>query len=340
MKNKFPIIVILFLLFLSGCGSSNEDIFEYTKSFFAMDTYITLTAYGNGAEKQLVNAQNEIERLEKLWSATDENSEIYAVNHSNGKTISVSAETSDLVRFSLETARKTNGALEPSIYPVLTAWGFATNQNRVPEQSEITELLKRTDFKKVSVNGNEITVPPDMMIDLGAVGKGYAADLTAELLRGGGVTSALLNLGGNVQTIGAKPDGNPWRLGIRDPFSGGTLGILEAVDLAVVTSGNYERYFVGEDGKTYGHIIDPKSGYPVDNGLMSVTVIAKEGKLCDALSTSLFVMGFDKAADFWRENHNFDMLIVTEDGKVYVTEGIRDAFRINDTYGMTLEVLE
>lgn len=305
-----------------------------------MDTYITLTAYGNGAEKQLVNAQNEIERLEKLWSATDENSEIYAVNHSNGKTISVSAETSDLVRFSLETARKTNGALEPSIYPVLTAWGFTTNQNRVPEQSEITELLKRTDFKKVSVNGNEITVPPDMMINLGAVGKGYAADLTAELLRGGGVTSALLNLGGNVQTIGAKPDGNPWRLGIRDPFSGGTLGILEAVDLAVVTSGNYERYFVGEDGKTYGHIIDPKSGYPVDNGLMSVTVIAKEGKLCDALSTSLYVMGFDKAADFWRENHDFDMLIVTEDGKVYVTEGIRDAFRINDTYGMTLEVLE
>lgn len=175
------------------------------------------------------------------------------------------------------------------------------------------------------------------MLDLGAVGKGYAGDVIAELLRENGVTSALLDIGGNIQAIGSKTDGSDWRLGIRDPFGEGNVGVLSVSDKAVVTSGSYERYFIGEDGKQYGHIIDPSTGYPAESGLMSAAVIAKEGKLCDALSTSLFVMGLDKAADYWRGNKNFDMILITEDGEIYITEGIKDSFSL-DSYHNTMKV--
>lgn len=207
----------------------------------------------------------------------------------------------------------------------------------MPSDSEITELLKNVGYERVHMEDGSVWLENGIMLDLGAVGKGYAGDLAAQILRDNGITSALLDLGGNIQTIGKKPDGSFWKLGLQDPFSEGTLGILEISNKAVVTSGAYERYFIGEDGKRYGHIIDPVTGYPAENGLASVTVIADEGRLCDALSTSLFVMGADRAMEYWQLHQNFDMILITEDGEIYLTDGIADMFTL-DSYHSNMKV--
>lgn len=320
-----------------GISSHMETQSEATAELFAMDTYITMTAYGRNAETALSEAEDRVTELEQLWSVTDPDSDIYAVNHSNGQPVNVSRETAELLSFTLQTAAKTDGALEPTIYPVLSAWGFTAEENRIPSDAEIAELLENVDYKRVRLENSTVRLDNGMMLDLGAVGKGYAGDLAAQVLRENGITSALLDFGGNIQTIGTKPDGSLWRLGLRDPFSGGILGVLEISNMAVVTSGNYERYFTGEDGKQYGHIIDPATGYPAESGLASVTVIAEEGRLCDALSTSLFVMGTEQAAEYWKRHRHFDMILITENGEIYLTEGVADAFAL-DSYHSNMKV--
>lgn len=342
-RNQIISILSASLLFLTACSVPARDEPEaYSKSFFAMDTYVTFTAYGANAEDGLRQAENRIAELEKLWSVTDADSDIYAVNHSNGQPVGVSEETEELVSFALAMAEKTNGALEPTIYPVLTAWGFTTDENHVPAESEIAERLAVVGYDRVHEENGTITLDPGTMLDLGAVGKGYAGDEAVQVLKENGVFSALLDIGGNIQAIGTKPDGSYWRIGLKEPFSEeGILGVIQVADAAVVTSGSYERYFIGEDGKRYGHIIDPVTGHPVDNGLASVTIIAGEGKLCDALSTALFVMGLEDAKDYWRQNRDFDMILVMEDGKLYVTEGIKDRFSLQGGYGdVTVNVVE
>ncbi|MDE7310949.1 MAG: FAD:protein FMN transferase [Eubacterium sp.] len=319
-------------LLTAGCKDADlpdaETQEAYQTELFAMDTYMTFTAYGDNAQPALTDVADKIRELESRWSVTDEASEIYAVNHSR-QGADVSRETAELVTFALDMAEKTRGALEPTIYPVLDAWGFTTEENRVPAEKEIRQLLKSVGHERVSVDENHIILEDGMMIDLGAVGKGYAGRIAAEILKGQGITSALLDIGGNIQTVGSKPDGSDWRLGIQSPFGEGSLGILEVSDKAVVTSGNYERYFIGDDGRRYGHIIDPSTGYPADNGLASVTVIAEDGRLCDALSTSLFVMGTEKAADYWQNHTGFEMILITEGGEIYLTDGADGRFSIN-----------
>lgn len=330
------------VLFLTGCaGNPGGRTEPYSETFFAMDTYMTFTIYGAKAEDSLKQAEDRIRELEGLWSVTDIKSDIYAVNHSGGKPVAVDGETEELLSFALEMAEETGGALEPTIYPVLAAWGFTTGENRVPDREEIEELLNRVDYTGVRWDGGSIVLEEGSMLDLGAVGKGYAGDQVIQLLKENGVTSALLDIGGNIQAVGAKPDGSSWRVGLKDPFSGGVLGVIQVADEAVVTSGSYERYFTGKDGKRYGHIIDPATGYPVDNGLASVSVIASEGKLCDALSTALFVMGLEDAERYWRQNQGFDMILVTVDEGIFVTEGVKDRFSLQSEYqDMTVNVIE
>lgn len=151
------------------------------------------------------------------------------------------------------------------------------DKKHVPPKNEIAQLIEKVDYRKIRLEGNEIRLEPDMMLDIGAVGKGYAGDVVTGLMKEKGITSALLDLGGNIQTIGKKQDGNNWRLGLKDPENDGNLGVLSISDCAVVTSGNYGRYFTGEDGKIYGHIINPETGYPAESGLLSVTVIVQVG---------------------------------------------------------------
>lgn len=335
-------MMCMLMLGIGGCSWKQiQDMAEHSESFFAMDTYMTFTAYGTDAEPAILAAEDKIRELEELWSVTDKNSDVYAVNHSSGQTVTVDWKTAELLSYALDMAEETNGALEPTIYPVLTAWGFTTGENRVPAETELAELLEKVGYDKVELNNDQIQMEPGGMIDLGAVGKGYAGDEAAQILRERGITAALLDIGGNIQAIGTKPDGSDWRVGLKDPFSGGVLGIIQVSDVAVVTSGNYERFFTGEDGKVYGHIIDPATGHPVENGIASVSVIASEGKLCDALSTALFVMGLENAQDYWRQRRNFEMILIMEDGDIYLTEGIRDSFSLNSEYrNMKINVID
>lgn len=332
MRNKM-ISLIVILLFLGACLAGarkiKTDESKADASFFAMSTYISLTAYGKTGSQAIAAAQARVEKLEKLWSTTDEESEVFALNHSNGVLLRVSSETGELLHFALAMAQETEGAFDPTIYPVLLSWGFTTGENRIPTKDELERLLQKVGYDRVMIEGNDVTLPDGMQLDFGAVGKGYTGDILVKLLKEEGVKSALLDLGGNIQVIGTRPDGRNWRVGLRNPFGDGYLGVLEVHDLAVVTSGNYERYFVGEDGNTYGHIIDPADGYPAKNGLASVTVLAKDGKYCDVLSTALFVMGREKAVDYWRQHRDFDMILITQEGEICLTEGIKDQFSLS-----------
>lgn len=326
---------------LTGCSAPAKEMQQpVERSLFAMNTYMTFTAYGEDAQAALQEAEECIQQVEGLWSVTDEDSEIYQANHSGGQPVTVSEETAEIISFALEMAQRTGGALDPTIYPVLTAWGFTTDSKQVPSQQQIAQLLEQVGYDRIQLNGSELTVPDGMELDLGAVGKGYTADLVTEILRRHGVTSALISLGGNIQAIGSRPDGSDWRLGIRAPWESGNLGVLTVSDAAVVTSGGYENYFDDEQGNIYWHILDPSTGYPADSGLQSVTIVGREGKMCDALSTALFVMGAQSAEQYWRENGGFEMLLVTDSGEMLITEGIAEDFTLNEGRTETVRVLQ
>lgn len=339
LKRLLPFIISMVLLVsLAGCTFTKE-LSKTESTLFAMNTYMTFTAHGENAETALNESMEQIKMLESLWSVTGSESEIYRANHSAGQTITVSQETAELISFALEMAEKTNGALDPTIYPLLTAWGFTTDAKQVPSDEEITTLLEYVGYDRIQLEDKSLSVPDGMELDLGAVGKGYAADLVTEVLKEYGVESAIISLGGNIQAIGSRPDGSDWRVGIRAPWEDGNLGVLEVSNAAVVTSGGYENYFEDEDGTVYWHIIDPVTGYPANSGLQAVTIIGDEGRLCDALSTALFVMGPEKAEEYWRENGGFDMLLVTDENEIILTEGIADNFTLSDGQDETVRVL-
>lgn len=338
-------LAAVLLLSCVACGSREvEDIVpssEVNVGLFAMDTCLNLTAYDENAETALEQAQNRIRELEKLWSVTDEHSEIYAANHSGGEPVTVSADTAALVHYALTMAEHTVGALEPTLYPVLTAWGFTTDRFQIPEREELDRLLEAVDYTRVSQQDTALTVPDGMQLDLGAVGKGYAADEAAAVLRENGIASALLDFGGNILTIGIKPDGSPWRIGVRDPDSEGNLGVLELAGQGVSVSGGYEKYFVGEDGQRYWHILDPATGAPARSGLVQTAVVSDESKRCDALSTALFVMGLDGAIQYWRDHRDFEMILLAEDRTIYVTDGLADAFSLGaGQAGRTIQIIK
>jgi len=323
---KRLIAAALALFLLAGCAPAPaQPVPRSENTFFAMDTVMTLRLYEGGGEDLLDRAEARVKELEALLSVTDQGSEIYALDHSGSAHLS--PETADLLGAALALCGRTDGALDISIYPVLRAWGFTTGEHAVPAREEIAALLPLVDYAKIELDGADASLPEGMEIDLGSVAKGYAGAVLADYLRENGAASALLDLGGNIQTVGAKPDGSPWRVGIRDPQGDGDLGVVEVIDQAVVTSGGYERYFE-QDGVRYWHILDPKTGAPARSGLISVTVVGDSGLMCDGLSTALFVMGLDQALDHWRQHRDFEAVFVCEDGSVTVTAGLEDRFAL------------
>ena len=300
-------------------------------NLFAMDTIITIQVHGGEERAAISEVEAMIGEMEKLWSVTDDNSELYRANHSMGGSTAIGEETEKLVSFALDMADETDGALNPALYPVLRAWGFTTKDYRIPGERELGRLLSHTDYRKIKLEDGRLSLPEGMEIDLGAVAKGYAGDLAADIIRGHGVTSAIVNLGGNVGLIGSAPDGQPWTIGIRNPNGDGNIGTLEVSDCNIITSGGYERYFTGEDGTVYWHILDPETGMPAKKGLLSVTVVGQEGRLCDALSTALFVMGKEKAEAFWKSHEGFEMILMTDTDEIYITEGLKESFKLNES---------
>ena len=319
-------------------GEDTDEETEASKDLFAMDTYMTLTAYGEHAQEAVDKAAERVEALDALLSTGNENSEIYQLNQ-NGE-VTLSEEGGYLVERALELYKKTEGAFDIAIYPVMQAWGFPTQDYHVPDDDTLKEKLALADASKVNYDKDTRKIFFDqdgMEIDLGGIAKGYTSSQIMQIYQDCGVTSGLVNLGGNVQALGCKTDGSKWRVAIQSPDDTEEyLGILEIEDQAVITSGGYERYFE-KDGVTYHHIIDPATGYPADSGLISVTIVSDDGTLADGLSTSLFIMGEEKAAQFWRENSDeFEAIMETSDGKLYVTEGIADSL----TTDMDVTVIE
>ena len=335
-----------FLLFLictgvfmsfSGCDPRSD---KKSREFETMDTYMRLEIYSS-TEKVADLLQESVEELDRRLSVTNsdgEDNEIFRLNQ-NGSS-AVSSEVAELARRSLDLCAETDGALDITVAPVVNEWGFISKDYRVPSEERLSELLPLVDYTRVSCGEAEISLEqPGMKLDFGAVAKGYAADKALEILKDNGVKKAVLNLGGTVVAHGEKQEDKPWRIGIADPEdSASYMGYIGCSDKVVATSGSYERFFKGDDGKTYSHIIDPSTGCPVDNDILSVSIVSENGLRSDGLSTALFVMGREKAERYRAEHQDFDYIIITKDKKVYISEGIAADFTIaDDSYTIVTE---
>ena len=349
---RFSFLIFTFLISCStvtfpSCSKRHPVKAEVT-SFTAMNTYMTVKSYGKdskilAAANYLV--QQEIEWLESILSTTIEGSDIYKLNEStenDNSSItenSLHSETAYLITRSHELYDLTGGAFNPALYPVIKEWGFTTGDYKVPSEEKIRQLLEYSDFSKITISEETsssellpadydkadpaplviIDRPAGMQLDFGAIGKGYAGDKAIEILRKADVSSALLDFGGNIQVLGTKPDGSDWTVGIKNPWGDEPVAAVKLRNACMITSGGYERFFTAPDGHKYIHIFDGSTGRPVENNLESVTIICHEGLYGDALSTSLFVMGLDKAVEFWQSGaRDFDFVIITKDkGLVY-----------------------
>ncbi len=358
-QNKTKKIVLLGMAWLlAGCGSNPAVLQEKTsaasealeasesnadagtqeavsREMFAMDTYMTMTAYGNAAQAALDAGEAQIHELDTLLSTGDETSEVYQLNQSGEAVLSEDGRA--LMDASLNLYQKTGGAFDIAIYPMMSLWGFPTQEYRVPSEDEIERTLTISDASKLTYEkeaGRIQFQEEGMAIDFGGIAKGYTSQKLMQLFRDYGVTSALVNLGGNVEALGSKPDGSAWNVAVRTPDdTGNILGVISVRDEAVITSGGYERYFE-QDGRTYHHILDPATGKPSESGLTSVTIVSSDGTMADGLSTSLFIMGYDKAVAFWREAAEpFEMILVEENGRISATEGLID--RLQSEYEIT-----
>lgn len=339
--------VLVLVLLMAGCGKAegshtekgqaageNTEVTEpAVKEIFAMDTYMTLTAYGEQAQEAVDASAQEIERIEALLSTGKKDSEISVINQKGSGTIS--EDTQYLIERSIELYKKTDGLFDISIYPVMRAWGFTDGNFCVPEEKVLKKLIANMGADKIHLDSKakKLSVENGVEIDLGGIAKGYTSGRVMDIFREYGVTSGVVSLGGNVQTLGAKTDGSKWRVAVQKPGKEDEyIGVLSVENKAVITSGGYERYFE-ENGKTYHHIIDSRTGYPADNGLTSVTIVGEDGTLADGLSTSLFIMGKEKAISFWRENSSeFEMILVDVDGNIRVSEGLADSFESDGNF--------
>ena len=326
MKKRLAAVLACALCALSSCApAAVRPADPVTLEFPAMDTWISLKIFGTAADAEA--ARGALLDMESRWTVASPGSELSRVNSAVGKEERVSEDTARLIAQAAMWHGVTGGLFDATVCPLVRAWGFGTGELRVPDDEEIARLLGCLGSDRIRVEGDKVTVPEGVTLDAGGIAKGFAGDELCRMLRERGVESALLNLGGNVQLLGTKPDGSPWQIGVRAPDgSGRILGTVSASDACVITSGAYERYLTDETGKRYGHILDPRTGKPAQTDLLSVTVAAQQGTMGDALSTALFVMGREGAVRFWRENGGFDMLLVTAEGTLVVTEGIADRF--------------
>lgn len=311
------------------------------KQLFAMDTYMEFTAYGKNSEKAVDAAIEEVQKLDAMLSAENSKSEVYALNEQGN--LQATDDLAELILRGKEIYQETDGLFDDTIYPVMKLWGFPTGNYHVPTAAEVQKKLALVDGNKVEIQTRDsdekgrdskekakfVTLGADQQIDFGGIAKEYTGQKLAELFQEYGVSSALVSLGGNIQAIGTKPDGSSWKVGIRDPKGGQQdyIGVLFVENQAVVTSGGYERYFE-EDGKTYIHIINPRTGYPADGDLLSVTIVSRDGTLADGMSTALYIMGYEKACQFWRQHREeFNVILVTDDGKIHISENLKENFQ-------------
>lgn len=302
-------------LCLCGCAQHSSPL---TRTSFLLDTTVTVTLY-EGDTSLLDGCMEQIAWYEALFSRTVKGSDVDRINHAAGEPVTVSQETADLLRLALEVAALTDGALDITVAPLVELWGFGEDP-AVPDRAAVEQALGRVGYERVELADNTVRLPAGMGVDLGAVAKGYIADRLREYLLANGCHSAVIDLGGNILTVGDKR-GKPFTIGIADPQeTGQMLCTIPVQDGAAVTSGSYQRYFE-QDGKRYHHILDPHTGFPAESGLLSVTVLCGEAARADALSTACFVLGADRGWELIESLPGVEALFVREDGTQRRTSG-------------------
>jgi thiamine biosynthesis lipoprotein len=319
-------VIILVAVLLTSCGRTKAEN-PVTKTNFLLDTLIQITAYGDNASNAIDQAYDRINDIQKKMTASGDDSEVIDINKKAGKDFQkVSPDTFYVIKKGLYYSQSSHGRFDITIGPLVKLWGIGTDKARVPSRAEIKNALGHINYKNVVLNENENSVmlkEPGMAIDLGAIAKGYAADEVVRILKANGIKSAAADLGGNIYVLGKKPNGSPWKIGIQDPFEprGNTFATVDVADKTLVTSGVYERYFI-KDGKRYHHILDTSTGYPVDNGLVSVTIISDSSIDADGLSTTVFALGLKDGMKYVEKVPHIEAVFVTKDRKVYTSSGI------------------
>lgn len=308
--------------FISGKSSCE-------KTDVAMGTVITLKLFGFGAKDDLERIDNEISGLEtSVLSWRKEGSDVYRINSGAGEYVSVSPDTVSIIKECTELSEKCGGKFDISVGPVTKLWDFGGDNQRLPEKSEIESALSNVDYTKIEVSGNAVKIAKGQSVDLGAVGKGFACDRVKKLLKNGKTKSAVISVGGSLLLYGKKT----FSVGIVDPENDkASMGTLKLRDTCVSTSGDYEKFFE-QDGKTYHHILNAKTGYPATSEFKSVTVVCESGLLSDALSTVCFLVGYQKSIEILKE-YDAEAVFIFKDKTVKTTDGLSGKFKLtNDSY--------
>ena len=305
---------------LGGCTSPQKDE-SLTMTGMYFDTVVTIEAWGTSRDI-LDHCEELCDRYEHLFSRTLEDSEVSKINNSGGQPVTVSDETAELIRLGLEYGDISDGYFDITIASASELWDFTDNEEKkFPDSEVLAEAAAHIDYHNVKVEGNTVTLTDPMTkIDLGGIAKGYIADRLKDYLQSEGVEHALINLGGNMLAVGSKTDGSSFRIGLQKPFEpdGTPIAVLEVDDQSVVTSGNYERYFE-KDGTIYHHILDPDTGYPIQNDLYQVSIISDRSVDGDALSTTCYALGLEKGMELIRSLDGVEAVFVTSDYEIHTT---------------------
>jgi thiamine biosynthesis lipoprotein len=337
LRLSLPILlaVSFFIPAFAGCAKPIPS-----QSEFVLGTVCTVTLYDQGKPGVYRDIFNRLREIENLMSANLTDSEVERINRDAGvRAVEVHREVLFVLQRALYFAEKSGGAFDPTIGPLVKLWGIGSEDERIPAEEEIAAALPLVNWRDTIIDedaGSVFLTRAGMRLDLGAIAKGYAADEAARIVEAAGIKRAIIDLGGNILAYGEKKGGAPWRVGIQNPIDGrgAYFGIVEVRNKTLVTSGVYERFFE-QDGKRYHHILSTKDGYPIDNGLLSVTVISGSSIDADALSTSLFALGYEQGKTLVESLDGTEALFVFGDLTIRGSSGAFENFTLTDT-GFTI----
>lgn len=336
LKYRYFTLILILFTSLTSCSRVNNPSTDtptpaqdtllqepISKTSFKLNTIITITLFDSTDASIIDECFALCDKYENLFSRTIKTSEIYKLNQSNKTFNDLSPETVELLQKSLYYGELSKGAFDITLEPITSLWNFGSEHQRLPSQEEISSALLSIGYQNVILNNNSVTLKKENMgIDLGAIAKGYIADQIKEYLLSRSVESAIINLGGNILLVGEKPNGEAFNIGIQKPYENysETIAVMELSDVSVVSSGIYERYFV-EDGKYYHHILNPTTGYPYQNDLISVTIISKQSADGDALSTTCFALGLEKGLELIDSLEDTYAAFITKDDQLHYSKG-------------------
>ena len=313
------------ILLLSGCsGLPRERSQTYTDTLF--DTVISVQIFDSVDEDVLKGCEKLCKKYDSMFSNKIEDSEISRINSAGGNPVEVSKETIKLIKKGIYYSEMSDGVFDITIAPVSNLWDFKAETPLVPSPEAIAEAVSHVNYENIIIRDNTVKLTdPHAGIDLGAIAKGYIADRIKDYLEEEGVRHAMINLGGNVLAMGSKLDGSDYNIGIQKPFdeTGEPITSVKISDKSVVTSGIYQRYFKA-DGKIYHHILDPNTGYPCENNLYSVTILTDSSLTADALSTTCFLLGYDRGMKLINQLDNVDAVFITNDNQIHYSKNFQN----------------